>query len=576
MMPSLPRVAADCAGNTAWVPGMSWRRAWRALWGILLLCAAWSGVLWSPPALAHAALVSSSPANGALLEVAPLRVALVFDEPVAPLVLRLLTPAGEALPLGAVQQQGKALSVDLPPLAVSGTYTLSWRVVSTDGHPVGASLLFSVGRHDAARVAPAARNPSRSAAIWLARLVLYVGLFVGVGGSAFLALAPAASRRSGAASAPAGERAVRVALLAGIAAALASLGLFGLDALDLAFTALLRIEPWRTALFSSVGAASVCALAALGLARVALRRRAHREASRKLALGALACLGLALAATGHASAASPQWLARPGVWLHAVSAVLWIGALLPLAHALRTQAFDPAPLAFFSRLVPVVLAVLLVTGVMLAVVQLSRPGDLWTTPYGCVLFVKLLLVAALLGLGAFNRFRLTGALLAGRRAARVRMRQMIVVEAGIALLVLGVVALWRFTPPPRSHATMPPVVAVRADLSSTAANAQVDFTPDAATGSWSAQVRLLDATRAPLAAQEVTLALANVEAGVEPIEQHAVHVADASWQVPGLYLPLAGVWTIELDVLVSDFERIRLRGEASLEQVPFTPAGDSP
>ena len=56
---------------------------------------------------------------------------------------------------------------------------------------------------------------------------------------------------------------------------------------------------------------------------------------------------------------------------------------------------------------------------MLAVVQVERPTALIETDYGRVLLAKLGLVALVLGLAAFNRWRLTsqvGAGPAGRRA----------------------------------------------------------------------------------------------------------------------------------------------------------------
>ena len=55
-----------------------------------------------------------------------------------------------------------------------------------------------------------------------------------------------------------------------------------------------------------------------------------------LSLTALLGVGLALALSGHASNAAPQWLTRPSVFVHVVCVAFWVGALLPLIAAVQT------------------------------------------------------------------------------------------------------------------------------------------------------------------------------------------------------------------------------------------------
>ena len=109
-------------------------------------------------------------------------------------------------------------------------------------------------------------------------------------------------------------------------------------------------------------------------------------------------------------------------------------------------------LARFSRAIPYPLAVLVVTGVTLAVVQLDRIDALWTTRYGIVLSCKLTAVAALLALAAINRYALVPRFESVGSAAARPLVTSIAVELVIALAILAVVALWRFTPPPRALA----------------------------------------------------------------------------------------------------------------------------
>ena len=65
-------------------------------------------------------------------------------EPVAPLVLRLIGPDGAEQQV-AVKQDGAALAVFPSGELRRGTHLLSWRVVSADGHPIGGTVIFSVG-----------------------------------------------------------------------------------------------------------------------------------------------------------------------------------------------------------------------------------------------------------------------------------------------------------------------------------------------------------------------------------------------------------------------------------------------
>jgi methionine-rich copper-binding protein CopC len=97
------------------------------------------------PAAAHTSLVSSSPASGATLTTAPDTVRLVFSGTPASSPLDVaVTLAGQTVrPAGSVRLDGSTvvIPVDLPG---SGTYTVAYRVVSADGHPVQGTVEFTV------------------------------------------------------------------------------------------------------------------------------------------------------------------------------------------------------------------------------------------------------------------------------------------------------------------------------------------------------------------------------------------------------------------------------------------------
>ena len=100
-------------------------------------------------ALAHASLMSSQPEDGAVLSAPPERIILIFNEPVSPLRMQLINRQGKPVPLTDIVQHDNTVIVHLPDAITQGTHGVSWRVVSTDGHPVGGTLIFSVGQADA-------------------------------------------------------------------------------------------------------------------------------------------------------------------------------------------------------------------------------------------------------------------------------------------------------------------------------------------------------------------------------------------------------------------------------------------
>jgi copper transport protein len=514
---------------------------------LILLGLAVASLATTGQALAHAALTKTVPADGAVIASAPSAFSLSFSEPVSPLVLRLIGPDGTSRPLTHFTLTDRTLAIAAPSALADGTHVLSWRVVSEDGHPVGGSVLFSVGAPSAAPdLAASQTEPTVRVVLWLGKLGLYLGLALGIGGVAFMAWVaplPVAARRP-----------IAGFLVLGLLSLPVAFAAQGLDSLALPLSGVLQLAVWKAAAASSFGRTALIATLALLTALLALFFPSR--SGRLLAALAWLGLGAALVASGHASAAEPQLLTRPAVFLHAIGMAGWAGALLPLAFALR-QADGAQALQRFSQRIPALLLVILLSGGALAIVQVERPQVLLTTPYGLVLTGKLVLVAALIGLGAFNRYQLTETVVSGLAGARALLTRIIAAEIVIIVAILAVVALWRFTPPPRAlaaAAAQPASVHIHTDK----AMADISVTPGR-TGPVTITVSLLDGAFGPLAAKELRLALSRPEAGIEPIERQAIKQADGSWQIGDLTLPVAGRWTVELEILVSDFEMTRLK-----------------
>lgn len=532
-------------------------------------------------AFAHAALGTAVPADGAMLAEAPATMDLTFSEPVAPIALRLIAPDGSSRVLSAALHD-TVLSVALPSGMGQGTYALSWRVVSEDGHPVGGTLTFSIGHASAdapAMTATAVDWPLR-AAIWAARFALYAGLFLGVGGAVFAAwlLPRGGPAARGGADVPAGGF-LSAMLALGVVALVPALGLQGADLLGAPVTGLAQPEIWQAGLGSIYARTLTLAAAALVIAAVSLAIVSRRPVvARLLSAVALAALGLALAASGHASTAAPQAVMRAGVFLHAVTIAVWVGSLVPLAVMLQRgarrngQAAAPGraddtrragALRRFSAVIPWFVAVLALSGGTLAVVQLGHPSALWTTDYGRVMLAKFALLSVLFACALLNRFSLTAPALRGEPRPAGLLARSIAVETALVVAIFAVVAVWRFTPPPRAiDAARNEPAAVHIHTSD--AMADITVTPGHA-GPVTASIVVMTGDFGPLDPEEITLALSNRGAGIEPIRRPAVRVGDGTWRVDGLVLPVPGHWTVQLRLLISDFRMATLDGEVDIK-----------
>jgi copper transport protein len=526
------------------------------LWRVVCVCAAiaalFAAVDPARQAFAHASLLSAMPADGVTIPDPPKTLRLDFNEPVSPLVMRLVNPSGQVTTLTNVTAANTSVTIAAPRMVQQGTYVLSWRVISADGHPVGGVVRFAVGHPSTGVTAPpVAAGTGVHVSIWAAQLVLAIGLFVGVGGAAFAAWVAAEWPMPG-------QSAFAIAMVCGLAAAVVSLPLQGLDALAKPLSDAWQPTVWTEGFGTSWGSTVVVAVMALAAGLCALRLR-NRSLAKSLTLLAVAGIGLAFAVSGHAGTAEPRLLSAPSVFIHAVSVTIWVGSLLPLTMTVR--AGDDVAMERFSRLIPVPLVLLIATGIVLATVSLDRLDALWTTDYGLVLSVKLAIVLALLALAAVNRYALVPRLAINETK---RLVTIIATEFALAVVILGIVGLWRFTPPPRALAA---TETTYIHFHGERAMAQIDVTPERDRGA-AVSIAVTDADFHPLAAKEVTLVIWNPSAGIEPMRRDAVFAGGAQWRIDSLHIPVAGVWRMRAEILISDFDKVMIEDNVELPRAP--------
>ncbi|MGA5041721.1 copper resistance CopC/CopD family protein [Streptomyces capoamus] len=574
----------------------------------MLLPAVLAGLLLgtAAPASAHAVLRSTDPGDGSVLRTAPRHVTLTFTESVGLLTdsFRIYDPGNRRVGTGPADHApggSDTARVRLPARLATGTYTVAWRVVSADSHPVSGALTFSIGKRTAAPAAPPAdraENRATTALHTIARYLAYLSLALLLGTAAFVAYCrpPATAHLRTPALAAAAALLVSSAALYLLRApyeeAAAPTTAFSPSALT--HTATTR--PGRLLLLR-------LALLLLAAAAVPVLRRLRTPLPRRAVLAAGAVLATALSltwsASDHASAGIQVPVAIVSSTLHLLAMGAWLGGLAALLWTLR---HTPAPAglpasvpARFSRLAFTSVTVLVVTGVYQSWRGLGSWQALTDTTYGRTLLAKLAAVTALLLAAACSRTwtaRLVGAAATAPAPVRVPepatgpplpelppappanpalslLRRSVLLEAVAGLLVLALTTLLTSTVPGRA-ATEPVQAAVSPatgiptafvttlpfDTGAAGGRGKIQITLDpgrVGTNSVQAVIYGPDGGLSAVPGLRLTFTLPAQRVG--PLD---TKVTDRGgyWSVPSFTLPLPGTWTMKATVRVSDLDQV--------------------
>lgn len=421
------------------------RRPGRALLTVLL--AVLLTVVAAPAATAHTELVGTDPADGQVLAHPPSTLTLTFTEPVgvAPQAVQLLDASGEPVPLDV---QALDSTVGLTPSAAlgSGTHTVAWRVVSSDGHPISGSFSFAVGAPTTTAVeVPRGAPPSVVLTHRAAQTLVHLGVFATSGLVVFDLLLLAAPDGA----VPLLRRRLRRLMRAGTAVAvLGAVTLVPATALwqDGAGPGTVTGGAlWGSAAGSGAALAAALATAGLLVAVLAAPRATGRGgtgATRAVALGGAGLAAASLLVTGHTRSAEPGWLVLAAGAVHVVAGLTWTGGLLGVVTALRAGADVPTrqlatTLARFSAVAGWVVLALAATGLALGWRILGSTEALVSTGYGRLLLLKVAVVLGAVLIAARNRFvHLPRVLDRPDPAARAGLRTAVRAEGALLVLVL--------------------------------------------------------------------------------------------------------------------------------------------
>ena len=532
-------------------------KASKRLFAVLALLGAWAvlAISGATPALAHATVVGSDPAESSRLQAVPGKVTVTLSEDVTlgGGYLKVVDSKSNIVSDGTAKIDGRNVSVAMKSGLGDGSYIVSYRVTSADSHPIGGAYAFVVGDGPlvaaTGSVVGGGTDGLISKIFDVARFVGFLGVVL-LGGLVFVVLCWPAGRTD-----PRARRLIWYGWWAAVAGAV--LGLILLGVLAVLAVRILR-EPQRTAERSRARDEDLAAICGLGV---------------------LATYG----GVGHAAAGNAPTLALLADTSHLAAASVWIGGLIILAACLlprrRTGELAEA-MPRYSRVALGCVAVLAVTGTYQAWREVWPIPALWATSYGQLLLAKVIGFLLIVAVAYFSRQAVqrryvrpvahalsvkedgtvgtvgtltgpeSGPLGEDRRMVR-RLRTSVGIELALGIVVLAVAAVLVSQAPARTTYVKPVDKTVALASGGTA---EVELTP-AKVGQNTLTVKVFDKSGKQVDARAVTATEALPSDQYGPLEVPMQKTGTGQYSSSSVALSKTGNWELVVRVQMSEFDR---------------------
>ena len=381
-------------------------------------------VVLATPASAHAVLEGGSVFDGQVLDTPPEELFLDFNEAVVSPRggLRIFGSDGERVDEGGTFQTDDApdiVRVALQPDLADGTYAVTYRVTSADGHPVNGAFVFSVGAESGSgdqllgQVFSSGADRPWAVLAAIVRWVTYAGVLLAAGAVATVAWLREQLDADDQPVTRVVRRASVAVLVTAVLGVLLQNVLVGGDGL----ASLVDASGLQATITSFVGISAIVRAVGAVLLLVGLRRALAGPVA--LAGGVVMLTSLLL--EGHTLTTGPAAVVWGASAVHVATAALWFGGLVVMAMELRRRRRSDDPVgagrlvARFSSLFTVSVVAVVLAGSALSWAEVRALRALTSTGYGWALIAKVVAVLPLLALGTWNNRKLIPALTARRR-----------------------------------------------------------------------------------------------------------------------------------------------------------------
>ncbi len=490
---------------------------------------------------------------------------LVFNEPVEASLgsVRVFDGAARRVDTGRVERPAaEQLVVGLREGLPQGTYTVAWRAISADAHPIRGAFVFHIGAPGAnpagIHIAEDETPAWLDAVFAVDRFLVFALVLLAFGGSAALAFVVRTDD---------GVEDVRRTLFGALAAAGAALVAVSLASLPLQAAvagglslgdalgrdALAAVLDTR---FGEVAAARAGLAALFAVLAFVLARRGGGGILLHASLLVAALLLLTPAAAGHASVAGAT--AFVADVLHVLAAALWTGGLAFLVVGLlaagnRRWTLASRSVPRFSTIAVGAVAVLVLAGSVMGYLQVGAWRGLWETTYGVLLLAKVGLVLPILALGAFNNRYAVPRLRDGVASAQERRRFLRTagVELTLMTAVVAVTAMLVNQPPAKAEVGGEGPQAATAQLSD---ELELDVVVDpAVAGPNQIHLYVLDRSGQPRELESAVVTASLPSRRVGPLRFDAHKAGPGHYAVHGAQLAIPGTWQITVEAFEDEF-----------------------
>jgi len=515
-----------------------------------LICGA--GVVGSAnPVEAHAGLKSSQPAASSVLEKSPKEIVLKFAEQVEISFgsIRLFDANSNLIVLPAPNYgftndvvDAKTVRVNVPDLE-PGSYLVIWRVVSVDSHPVQGAFGFQIGsrgKNLAALGVEVLSNSSASnfvkAVMGFARWLSFLGVMVLVGAMLLATQVTGVSRIG---------KIIYGSLIVAVFGSLLVLMMQAPYALGNSMGIVQLFSSVNEVLKTRLGTwLLVRVVALLFISIIIYKRDLHQKPIWRMAATIFVVVVFAtFSISGHPGMRQFSALSIGTDIVHFACVSAWMGGLVTMVLLGRKwQSESPKVISWFSFMATIAMPIMVVTGVAQAWRMMEGFQNLFSTTYGTVLSIKVVLVVIAIAAGTKARQIFKGKKVDSEDLKKIKFSQTIVVESVIGLVVLAVTAVL-VSVPPLSVDTSAPFTAT---LVQSNVIADITITP-ATIGSVEMHIVFSPpgGTLESIKSMTARISLVNGEIPPIPIGMKSIGV---NHFLANLQLPRSGEWLLELIV----------------------------
>lgn len=513
-------------------------------------------------ASAHAYILKSTPYENEIIQEAPKKVSIEFDEKIQTSFnsIEVFDSSGKRVDQengGVNAKSPSIIECDLDENLPNGTYSIQWRVVSSDGHPVKGSIPFQIGKGDA----QGSSNEHESKGyiptfdLIIIRWLQYTSnaCFLGILFFSLFVLGKELKNDSWVLKIL--SKMAKLSIMIAALSMILSLPLQATIESGLGWGKVLSVgvlsDVLKNTLFGEMWILQICCLFFLFISTYFLEQTNFK----RLWLWISFVLGMGLilskAFTSHAASSTNVYLTIPLDFIHLLSASIWIGsivtlaALIPLGKKTDTKTLYFDTIHRFSKWGILLVLLITITGFFSSISFIPNLRSLLFTNYGRVLLGKVLLLMVMMVFAAVNFVK--GKRNRGKGLTSSLWGELI---TGLLILILSVI----LTNLPTAMASPGPFKETNKDKQGSSITFEV--TPNVI-GENHFILSLKNKKGLPMKEiEQVTLTFTSLEMDMGDDPKTLVKVQDGKYEGQGMNFNMAGRWNVHVHVLTKDLETI--------------------